>query len=238
MTFKRFILGVVVLCATLALALAIRTVALSESSSGLERFVNRPDDIMGTDCTLTAVVPHGKQRMALRGLKAAEAALRKIEAHMSTYIKLTELSRLNDANANEPIDLSPDTMAVLRLAKQLNEETAGAFDVTCLPLFHLWADAGKNNRLPTAAELAATRAKCGWDKWKLLDHGAVKSVDGAGLGLGGVAKGWSIDRAMEAIKKAGCTGAMVDVGGDIRCFGTPGHPGGWDVAVPRSVPPG
>ncbi|MCP4247230.1 MAG: FAD:protein FMN transferase, partial [bacterium] len=70
-----------------------------------------------------------------------------------------------------------------------------------------------------------------WDKWSLLDGGAVKSVDGAGLGLGGVAKGWAIDRATETLAKAGCTGALVNVGGDIRCFGRPDHRDKWIVAV-------
>jgi thiamine biosynthesis lipoprotein len=127
--------------------------------------------------------------------------------------------------------LSPDTMAVLRLSRQLNEQTGGAFDVTCLPLFNLWADAGKANRLPADANLAAAKAKCGWDKWKLLDAGAAKSVDGAGMGLGGVAKGWGIDRAAEAMMAAGCPGGLVEVGGDIRCFGSPAHKGKWIVAV-------
>jgi thiamine biosynthesis lipoprotein len=186
---------------------------------------------MGTECTLTAVPPKGRPRRAEQAVAEAEQALRTVEAHMSTYIRLSELSQLNDAPAGKAMPLSPDTMAVLRLSRQFNQQTGGAFDVTCLPLFGLWSEAGRANRLPTDTMLSAAKAKCGWDKWKLLDAGAVKSVDGAGLGLGGVAKGWAIDRAAEAIVAAGCPGGLVEVGGDIRCFGRPAHKGKWVVAV-------
>jgi thiamine biosynthesis lipoprotein len=186
---------------------------------------------MGTECSLTAVGPQGQHPRTEQALAAAEQALRTVEAHMSDYIRLSELSQLNDAPAGKAMPLSPDTMAVLRLSRQFNEQTAGAFDVTCLPLFRLWGEAGKANRLPTDANLAAARARCGWDKWKLLAAGAVKSVEGAGMGLGGVAKGWAIDRAAEAMMATGCPGGLVEVGGDIRCFGRPAHKGKWIVAV-------
>jgi len=189
-----------------------------------ESVPSRPQGIMGTNCSLTAVRPQGQR-------KRAEQALRAVEAHMSTYIASSELSQLNDAPAGKAMPLSPDTMAVLRVSRQLNEQTGGAFDVTCQPMFRLWGEAGKANRLPTDAMLAAARAKCGWDKWKLLDDGAVKSVEGASMGLGGVAKGWAIDRAVEAMMAAGCPGGLVNVGGDVRCFGRPAHKGKWIVGV-------
>jgi len=47
------------------------------------------------------------------------------------------------------------------------------------------------------------------------------AIDGMRLDLGGIAKGYAVDKAIEAMKRCGATGAMVDIGGDIRCFGTP-----------------
>jgi len=224
-------LPLVTMVVAMVLAYGIGAMLVAEAKTKPECVVSSPQGIMGTDCILRAVGPQGQRPRTEAALAAAEQALRTVEAHMSTYIRFSELSQLNDAPAGKAVALSPDTLAVLRLSRQLNEQTGGAFDVTCLPLFRLWGEAGKANRLPTDANLAAAKAKCGWDKWKLLDNGAVKSVDGAGMGLGGVAKGWGIDRAAEAMIAAGCTGGLVEVGGDIRCFGRPEHKGKWVVAV-------
>ncbi|MGB2822575.1 MAG: FAD:protein FMN transferase, partial [Phycisphaerae bacterium] len=90
---------------------------------------------------------------------------------------------------------------------------------------------GKARRLPTDAEVASARSASGWDRIELLDGAARKAIDGAGSGLGGIAKGYAIDRAIEAIRTAGCTGGLVDVGGDIRCFGLSPRGGLWRVAV-------
>ncbi len=234
MTNKRLIVGLVVMGITLAGALVIRSALDPSRRVGNNRtgaITTNPIQIMGTRCSLTAVPAKGQRRQAQRAITSAERALRLVEAHMSTYLRFSELSQLNRAPIGEAIKLSEDTMDVLRLSRLLETQTGGAFDVTCLPLFMLWAQAGKAGRLPGEAALAAARAKCGWDKWKLLEDSAVKSVEGAGFGLGGVAKGWAIDRATETIAAAGCTGALVEVGGDIRCFGRPGHKDKWIVAV-------
>jgi len=243
MTNKRILVGLAVMGVTMAGALVIRSV-LEQSRRGANNrqdaagaIISNPIGIMGTRCSLTAVPATGRRRRARQALAAAEGALRAVEAHMSTHLRFSELSRLNRAPAGEAVELSADTMEVLRLSRLLNTRTGGAFDATCLPLFELWARAGKAGRLPGEADIAAAKASSGWDKWKLLDDGAVKNVDGAGFGLGGLAKGWAIDRAVEAIKSAGCAGGLVEVGGDIRCFGRPAHEGKWIVAVQNPFDP-
>ena len=193
----------------------------------------QPRAVMGTQCALTAVVGRSRaeQRRAEKALRQAEAALRAVEARMSTYLDLSELSRFNASPAGEVVKLSPDTLAVLHLAKELHGQSHGAFDVTCLGLFNLWARAGRAQRVPADAEVATARAAGGWDKIELLDGGARKSVAAAGLGLGGIAKGFAIDRALGAIWSARCAGGLVDVGGDIRCFGVSPRGDRWRVAV-------
>lgn len=192
---------------------------------------DRPVGIMGTQTSLTVVAGPGQRAVARRALLEAQTALRRVEARMSAYLEASELARLNAAAAGKAMELSPEALEVLRLSKRLHSETDGAFDATCLPLFRLWSQAGRNKRLPTAGELTAARAACGWDKWELLERGARKSVDGAGVGLGGIAKGFGIDRAAEAMRREGALGGLVEVGGDIRCFGPSPGGGKWRIAV-------
>jgi thiamine biosynthesis lipoprotein len=198
----------------------------------------QPVAVMGTKTSLMAVVEKGQEDRLARGLEKAERALRRIEGWMSTYINLSELSRLNRAPAGQFVKLSPQTLEVLHLAKKLHRDTGSAFDATYLRIFKLWGRAGKAKRLPTDAELAAARRASGWDKFELLKGGARKTVAEAGIGLGGIAKGYAIDEAAEAMKQAGCAGGLVDVGGDIRCFGPSPRGGPWRVGVRNPFDPG
>jgi thiamine biosynthesis lipoprotein len=95
----------------------------------------------------------------------------------------------------------------------------------------LWRQAGKRGRLPTEAELERARAASRWELIALTPTGAIKQAAGAGVDLGGIAKGYGIDRAVAALRGAGAIGGLVDVGGDLRCFGEAPHGQAWTVQV-------
>lgn len=190
-----------------------------------------PARVMGTSCTLVAVVPVRRQEAGLRALGEAEAALRRTEARMSAHLERSELSRLNAAAAGTPVPLSADTLAVLAAARRLHGETEGAFDATCRPLVELWREAGRTGRLPEPPALLRARGRSRWDLFELRQGDAVKRDGAARLDLGGIAKGWGVDRAMEEIQRAGVRGAMVEVGGDLRVAGTRPDLTPWEVDV-------
>ncbi len=218
----------VVFVITVVLTLAWRV--LTAPDSRLVSHTVHPPGVMGTHCTLVAVEARPGEHVPA-ALDAAEEALRAAEMRMSTYIELSELSKLNAADAGPLPQLSPPLAEVLAFARRMHVPTAGAFDPTCLPVFRLWAEAGGQDRLPSDADLAAARALCGWDKWPADAGGLRKTVAGAGIGLGGVAKGWAIDRAVEAMQDAHVAGGLVDVGGDIRCFGPSPAARPWVLAI-------
>lgn len=190
-----------------------------------------PAGVMGTSCTLAAVVPLRRQEAARRALHEAEAALRRTEARMSAHLERSELSRLNAAEAGVVVRLSADTMAVLEAARRFHGETDGAFDATCRPLVELWRDAGRAGRLPEPPALLQARGRSRWDLFELHGDGVVKRAAGARIDLGGIAKGWGIDRAMEELERAGVRGAMVEVGGDLRVAGARPDRSPWSVDV-------
>ena len=187
--------------------------------------------VMGTDCTLAAVVPPGRRAHAEKALQEAEAVLRAAEARMSTWLDDSEIGRLNAAGGGVHVPLSPETLDVLRLARDANLRTDGTFDVTCRPLVELWRAAGKRGVVPDESELAAARAASNWELIELTDGGATKRRATVRVDLGGIAKGWAIDRAVEVLRRAGLSGGMVDVGGDLVCFGKPPDGGRWPVGV-------
>ena len=128
-------------------------------------------------------------------VKAAYAAIGAVEQAMHPARPGSDLSRVNTAPLNTPIQVQPDTWDLLQLAHRLHCLTDGAFD-PCLP--------GQPGRLPDVELHSDSMLVC-------RAHVAID--------LGGIAKGHAIDRAIETLSEHGCTGGLVNAGGDLRVFG-------------------
>lgn len=200
--------------------------------------VRRPHGVMGTDCVLAAVTAQRDTATAEAALDAAEAVLRQVEARMSSWLDDSEVSRLRRAAAGVLVPLSPDTLAVLAAAREAFDETGQVFDVTCRPQIELWRAAGAAAALPSAAAVAEARAASRWADLEQVEGGVIKRTASAGVDLGGIAKGHGIDLALQVMQRMGLRGGLVDVGGDLACFGRQpgGHP--WLVAIKDPARPG
>ena len=192
---------------------------------------SRPEGIMGTRCALAVVVSGGEPRRGERALRAAESELRRLEGLLSTWIDASEISGLNRAEAGGEVPLSGDSIAVLRRARQLWQATGGAFDITAGPLIEGWRRAAAEGRLPSPEELETLRGASRWEDLELSAGGAVKARSRLRVDVDGIAKGYAIDQALEAMRRVGAVGGMVEVGGDLRVFGESPGAGGWLVGV-------
>ncbi len=190
--------------------------------------------VMGTDGMLAAVIAPDEHGRASDVLREAENTLRDIEAKLSVRITRSEISRLNRAATGVEFALSASTRAVLLAARQAHVDTDGTFDVTCRPQIELWRKAVKQGATPTDQQVADARNASNWSRVQLTDGGAVKQALTVQFDLGGIAKGYAIDRAFELLRRQGWSGGLVNVGGDIRCFGaTPtGEPWTIDIENP------
>lgn len=177
--------------------------------------------VMGTFSRVVVIA--GSERQAKKCVEAAFDAQRRIEELMSYQQDDSELSRINREAADGPVPVNPMTFEVLQKSVQFSKLSNGAFDVTVGPLVDLWKAAGEANEPPTEQALAEARAKVGYDKL-ILDEKAMTvrfAVKGMRVDLGGIGKGYAVDKAVEAMMKLKAAGGMVDLGGNIRCFGVP-----------------
>jgi thiamine biosynthesis lipoprotein len=176
---------------------------------------------MGTLARVVAVAANS--RTASRSIEAAFAEIYKVDELMSDYKKDSEISRVNRDAFKQPVKVSQSTYEVLEKGVEFSRLSEGAFDVTVGPIVQLWRAATAANSVPTEGQLQQAQSKVGYEKLTLdANELTVRfAVDGMKLDLGGIAKGYAIDKAIEAMQKQGALGAMVDIGGDIRCFGRP-----------------
>ena len=212
---KRIVQWVVILLLIIIAALLLRTVPQRPPVSADSGY--RP--VMGTIAHIVAVAPNEKR--ANISIESAFSVLAIVEKVMSDYDPTSQLSGLNERAYESQAKVSEPLFEVLTAAVEYSKKTDGAFDVTIGPVVDVWRKAAKEGRKPTDEELAAAKEKVGYQKLLLdADNRTVKfAVEGMRLDLGGIAKGYAIDRAIEAMKAGGAVGGMVDVGGDIRCFG-------------------
>jgi FAD:protein FMN transferase len=177
--------------------------------------------VMGTYAHVLVVADDS--RTARKCIDAALAAIHGVDDLMSDYKSDSDIGRANAQAAEKPVQVSKSTYEVLQRSVGFSRLTGGAFDVTVGPLVHLFRTAEKDHVAPTPEQIALAKTKVGFEKLTLDDQNRTVrfGVEGMKLDLGGIAKGYGIDKAIAAAKRNGAIGALVDVGGDIRCFGTP-----------------
>ena len=167
-------------------------------------------------------------------LAGAFAAIDEVDRLLSRYRQDSELSEINRFAAKRGVQVSPLTFGMLERALVYCDMTGGAFDITVTPLLKVWKQAAGQGRRPSGDELAQARAHVGCDK-VLLGGGDELTVrlsdEQVELNLDAIAKGYAVDRALDAIRQMPVVAGFVDIGGEIACFGEylPGRV--WQVGV-------
>jgi thiamine biosynthesis lipoprotein len=167
---------------------------------------------------------------------AAQAAFRRVAAldeMMSDYRADSELMQLCDKPFGQPVPVSPDLFSILERAQANSKLTGGAFDVTIGPFTRLWRFSRRKKTLPSAEELTAARAAFGWEKLRLdaKHHTVTLLVPNMRLDLGGIAKGYAADQALNVLRSHGITRALVAGSGDIAIGEPPPGEEGWKVGI-------
>lgn len=170
---------------------------------------------------------------------AIAGALALVVRQMSTWEFESDISRFNRAPAGSWHRLPEEFMAVLKCAQAWARASGGAFDPTVGPLVDLWGFGPRAQPLephagmvPDALALAAMRARVGFDRIALRPGECqAQQPGGARLDLSGIAKGYSVDLVVQALRAQGFTDFLVEVGGELRACGM--RPGGqpWSVGV-------
>ena len=143
----------------------------------------------------------GSTEAALEALDLVD----ELEAQLSVFLPSSEISRLNQTAADGPVEVEPRLFALIELCQQLFVETGGAFDVTSAPLWQAWGFARRSGALPDDEELAEARKKVGGHLVQIDAESVSVGFRRAGveLNLGGIGKGFALDRCAEVLADSG-----------------------------------
>jgi FAD:protein FMN transferase len=213
-------LTIVAIIGILWMILFPRQVAEKKSSNSMVT-IERMFPVMGT---IAQYKLHGDKQLVEQAADKVRDSFLEVEKTCNLFNTESELSRLNLTAAAEPFKCSPLLWDVLMESRRAYEISDGAFDITARPLMMLWGFYHKRgDRLPTTAELTEALKNIGMDK-VIFDESnrTVKfTQSGVSLDLGGVAKGFAVDRAVAAVKKLGIQSGIINLAGNMYCFPMP-----------------
>jgi thiamine biosynthesis lipoprotein len=185
--------------------------------------------VLGTRLTILVKAHAGE--LAREAALAAKQEIDRLDRIFNWRRAHSEISELNRVRA---MAVSEDLFAVLQLAETWRLITRGAFDGRMGALLNLWSHRDTPNSHEAARALKALRASA-----VSLSHGWVELSPGAALSLDAIAKGYIVDAALNAGRRAAPSicGFAVDIGGDIRCWGEGPEEGGWRIGIPDPMRP-
>jgi thiamine biosynthesis lipoprotein len=189
--------------------------------------------VMGTFASITLSGPDARHADAYG--QTCRHILSDLAARLSVYNPDSELSRVNAHAGGAFVRMEASAEQAVRAAVAYSALTGGAFDPTVAPLVRLWGFSGGTTpeNMPSDHALAERLALVGVDGVEFSEDGIRLSSSGAMLDLGGIAKGFGVDRCYEALIAAGARNFMINLGGNIRCsgFADPSRRREWTIGV-------
>ena len=214
-----------------ALALLLATASIATAAPDPDRKFVYTGQAMGT--VITVFFWTDDEAKAAKAAEDVFKEMKRIDALMTTWTPDSEVSKINAAAGGKPVAVSQETFDVIARAQDVARRTKGLFDITVGAFKGLWKfDQDMDGTLPDPAEVKKRLALIGYQHL-VLDK-AKKTVflkkKGMSITLGGIAKGYAVDKCVKLLHDQGFTNFMVQAGGDMYVAGKKGE-APWVVGI-------
>ncbi len=184
--------------------------------------------IMGT--TIRVEVWHEDANVRQQGIDKVLEEMDRVNRLMSPYIEESQLSKINKHAHEGPVEVDQDLFDLIEKSQGFSQLTNGAFDITYASVGSLYDY--RNEVKPTDEEVAAAKLLIDYRNIVLnADQRTVSFLkQGVKIDLGGIAKGFAVDRSIQHLQDLGIKHALVSAGGDTRLLGDR-HGRAWLVGI-------
>ena len=207
-------------------ALLVGAVPVTASDTVVEHI----DGILGTSMDVTVI--GASENQAERAIDHAVAEVERLEGLLSSYRADSEVARLNRLRELE--HPSPELRALLDQCRRWTQQSQNRFSCKLGRVQAAWREAERIQAPPDRVQLRRLARDIAKTQLVADPDGSasLRLLGLVDLDLGGIAKGFIVDRAMDAARKASPNAAIkVDIGGDARYWGRPPHSEGWQVGI-------
>ena len=173
-------------------------------------------------------------RRGPQAVAAAREAVERLDGLLSRTDSDSQIARLNTAAGDgAAVAVDPDVAELLAFSQEIARQLPGDFDITIAPVMDAWGFTREERHVPDPDTLADTLALVDWRALTVAEDDASARLEEPGMAvdLGAVAKGFAAQRAADAIRAAGGTSALLDLGGNITVLGSKPDGADWRVAV-------
>lgn len=210
--------------------LASATLLLSGCSTSLskKKELTYTDTLFDTVISVQILDP--AEESVLNGCKKL---CQKYDLMFSSYNEESEISKINSAGG-APVEVSPETAALIKKGIYYSELSGGAFDITIGPVSRLWDFKSGEHIIPDAGAIAEALSHVNYENIMVSDNVVTLTDPAAAIDLGALAKGYVADRIRDYLEKQGIKRAFINLGGNILAMGT--KPDGSDYNVGIQAP--
>jgi thiamine biosynthesis lipoprotein len=198
--------------------------------------VARSGIAMGSELTLMAWT--ADEDAATAAFESVFAEFDRLDRLMSVWKTGSDIVKLNAAAGERPVPVSRDTLSVLLTARQVSEWTNGKFDITFGALSDVWKfDQDQDDTIPSPEAIAARVRLVDYRQLTIDEQAGTAFLQRKGMRahLGGIGKGYAVDRASAILRSAGLKNFSIQAGGDLYVAGRRGdRPWRLGIADPRA----
>jgi len=191
---------------------------------------------------LEVFIAHEDATYSAQAANAAFDEVDKLEQLLSRYVSFSDVSRINNAPADQPVRLEIPSFECIQQAVRMSDETDGAFDVTVGLLVDCWLDKETETlKKPSDEQLRKVLEHTGTNILKLNedDFSVELSNSPVKIDLGGIGKGFAVDKMVETFEFWEITSALITGGAStVRALDAPPGSEGWTITVSNPAPPG
>ncbi|MGE5293467.1 MAG: FAD:protein FMN transferase [Solirubrobacterales bacterium] len=184
--------------------------------------------------TFEVMIQYEDRTYAQQAAKAAFDEVDRIEGALSRFLETSDVTQINHLPAGKPLHVSLDTFECLRISAESYDETGGAFDITVGFLVDCWRDEEKKPRTPSEEELQYALEHTGTDLILLDEPSCAVALlaSPVRVDLGGVGKGYAVDRVAELLREWGIDRALIHGGfSSVLALDAPEGLKGWPVSL-------
>ena len=184
--------------------------------------------LMDTIIEITAYGPGAEE-----AVKASFVEFQRLHTLTNNFDENSQVAQINQMAGKSKVAVDPDLVDIIMFSQQVSDKLGDSFDITVGPLTKLWGIGNKGEYVPSQVEI---------DNVLPLVNYHLVEVDktantiylpriGMSLDLGGIAKGYATDKAIEVLKSRGITSALINAGGDVRVIGNKPDGKPWRIGV-------